>query len=228
MASASASSARVCFRRDFRVARRTRRTCARSNRCPSQCSQKLIASLVWPHHCLITIYHAATIGPCGPRPPPPGAAGGGAPPAGGAGTGPRSGWKRYALCVTGSTAIVFAPANVATVATTVYLSGASWWTTVTLPSPPFGMYISFFDGSHPKASTRVPFVMDATTLPVLASTTTDVLLQPEKMRFDALSYAIPVGPSHGASGQDAVAFHVLASITWMVFFPSLFTKMCPL
>ena len=55
--------------------------------------------------------------------------------------------------------------------------------------------------------------MDATILPVLASTTTDVLLHPEKMRFDALSYAMPVGPSQGASGQDAVAFHVLTSIT---------------
>jgi len=90
------------------------------------------------------------------------------------------------------------------------------------------MYISFRDGSQPSASTRVPFGMDATTLPVLASSTTDVLLQPEKMRFDALSYAMPVGPSHGASGHEAVAFHVLTSITWMVFLLSLFTKMCPL
>ena len=28
---------------------------------------------------------------------------------------------------------------------------------------------------------------------------------------------MPVGPSHGASGHDAVAFHVLTSITWIVF-----------
>src|SRR5205823_13588343 len=79
------------------------------------------------------------IGPWGPRPRPrrPGA-GVGASGAGG-GAGPRSGWKRYALWVTGSTAMVFAPANVGTVATTVYVSGESWWTTVTLPSPPFGM-----------------------------------------------------------------------------------------
>src|SRR2546423_6361388 len=90
------------------------------------------------------------------------------------------------------------------------------------------MKISFSDGSHPNASTRVPFVMDATTLPVLASTTTDVLLQPEKIRFVAASYAIPVGPSHGASGHDAVAFQVLASITWIVFLLSLLTKMRPL
>ena len=55
--------------------------------------------------------------------------------------------------------------------------------------------------------------MVATILPELASTTTDVLLQPEKMRFEALSYAMPVGPSHGASGHEAVAFHVLTSIT---------------
>lgn len=88
-------------------------------------------------YCLITINHAATIGPCGPPPRPPVA--GGVTPARGAGAGPRSGWKRYALCVTGSTAIVFAPANVSTVATVMYLSGESWWTTVTLPSPPFGM-----------------------------------------------------------------------------------------
>ena len=74
-------------------------------------------------YCWITMNHAATIGPCGPRPGPPAA--GGAAPAGGAGAGPRSGWKRYALCVTGSTAIVFAPANVSTVATVVYLSGES-------------------------------------------------------------------------------------------------------
>src|SRR5438876_3063677 len=70
--------------------------------------------------------------------------------------------------------------------------------------------------------------MDATILPVLASTTTDVLLHPEKMRFVALSYAIPVGPSHGASGHDAVAFHVFTSMTWIVFLPSLLTKTWPL
>src|SRR5512143_1579233 len=104
--------------------------------------------------------------------------------------------------------MVFAPANVLTVATVEYLSGESWWTTVTFPSPPFGMYISFCDGSHPRASTRVPFMMAVTTLPVFGSTTTDVLLQPAKIRFDALSYAMPVGPSHGASGQEAVAFQV--------------------
>src|SRR6202022_926281 len=82
--------------------------------------------------------------------------------------------------------------------------------------------------SHPKASTRVPFVMDATILPVLASTTTEVLLQPEKMRFVPLSYAMPLGPSHGPSGDEAGAFRVLTSITWIVFLPSLLTKMCPL
>ena len=75
-------------------------------------------------YCLITINHAATIGPCGPRPRPRPAGGGGAS-AGGAGAGPRSGWNKYALCEVGSTAIVFAPANVSTVATVVYLSGES-------------------------------------------------------------------------------------------------------
>src|ERR1700704_3991347 len=90
------------------------------------------------------------------------------------------------------------------------------------------MKISFFPGSHPRASTRVPFLIDATILPVLASTTTDVPLQPEKMRFEALSYAMPVGPSHGASGHEAVAFHVLTSMTWIVCLLSLLTKMCPL
>src|SRR5204862_5556616 len=70
--------------------------------------------------------------------------------------------------------------------------------------------------------------MVATTLPVFGSTTTDVLLQPEKIRLDALSYAMPVGPSHGESGHEAVAFHVLTSITCIVFLPSLLTKMCPL
>ena len=39
------------------------------------------------------------------------------------------------MCFTSSTAIVFAPLNVATVATVVYLSGASSCTTVTDPSP---------------------------------------------------------------------------------------------
>ena len=48
--------------------------------------------------------------------------------------------------------------------------------------------------------------MFATTLPDAASTTTDVLPQPEKIRFVAWSYAMPVGPSHGASGHDATAF----------------------
>src|SRR5258708_6534833 len=124
--------------------------------------------------------------------------------------------------------MVFAPANVSTVATTVYLSGPSWCATVTLPSPPFGINTSFRPGSHPSASTRVPFGMVATILPVLASSTTDVLLQPEKIRFDALSYAMPVGPSQGARGHDAVAFHVLTSITCIVFLLSLLTKMCPL
>src|SRR5882724_2810141 len=70
--------------------------------------------------------------------------------------------------------------------------------------------------------------MVATTLPVYGSTTTDELLQPEKIRFEALSYAMPVGPSHGASGHEAVAFHVLTSITWIVCLLSLLTKMCPL
>ena len=83
--------------------------------------------------------------------------------------------------------MVLAPANVATVPTTEYLSGLSWCTTVTFPSPPFGIRISFLAGSQPRASTRVPFAIEATTLPVLASTTTDVLLQPEKIRFEALS-----------------------------------------
>src|ERR1700704_6280846 len=70
--------------------------------------------------------------------------------------------------------------------------------------------------------------MVATILPVLASTTTEVLLQPAKMRFDDLSYAMPVGSLHGSSGHEAVAFHVLTSITCIVFLPSLLTKMCPL
>jgi hypothetical protein len=83
--------------------------------------------------------------------------------------------------------MVFAPATVGTVATTEYLSAGSWWTTVTFPSPPSGMKISFFDGSQPRASTRVPLSIDASTLPELASTTTDVLLQPAKMRLVALS-----------------------------------------
>ena len=39
---------------------------------------------------------------------------------------------------------------------------------------------------------------------------------------------MPVGPSHGASGHEAVAFQVFTSITWIVFLPSLLTKMCPL
>ena len=40
-------------------------------------------------------------------------------------------------------ATILAPAKVGTIATTVYLSGESWWTTVTFPSPPLGMNISF-------------------------------------------------------------------------------------
>src|SRR5262245_31877574 len=131
--------------------------------------------------------HAATIGPGAPRPRPPRPGAGAGASAGGGGAGPRSGWNRYALCVDGSTAMVFAPANVGTVATTVYLSAASCRATVTVPSPTSGRSISFFAGSHPSASTRVPFEIDATTLPVLASTTTDVRLHPEKMRFDAAS-----------------------------------------
>src|SRR5882672_7877322 len=126
-------------------------------------------------------------GPWGPRPRPPPPAGGAGASAAGGGAGPRSGWKRYALWVAGSTVMVFAPGNVATVATTVYWSGESWCTTVTLPSPPFGMNISFFDASHPRASTRVPFLIVATTLPVFGFTTTELLLQPTKIRSEALS-----------------------------------------
>src|SRR5256885_8189459 len=59
-------------------------------------------------------------------------------PGAGAGAGPYSGWNRYATCFTGSTLMVFAPRIVATVATTVYLSGASSCTTVTLLSRPAG------------------------------------------------------------------------------------------
>src|SRR3974390_150293 len=121
------------------------------------------------------------IGPCGPRPFALGAS------AGGAGAGPRSGWNKYTLWDFGSTAMVFAPGNVVTVATSVYLSGESWCTTVTLPSPPFGMYISFFEGSHASASTRVPFLIVATILPFVGSTTTDWPLQPDKTPFDGLS-----------------------------------------
>src|SRR5215831_16054655 len=72
---------------------------------------------------LTTINQEATIGPAGPRPRPRPSAG--AAPAGGAGAGPRSGWNRYTLWLFGSTVIVFAPANVATVSTTVYLSAES-------------------------------------------------------------------------------------------------------
>src|SRR5438445_6012551 len=72
-----------------------------------------------------------------PRRPGPGGAGGA--PGAGAGAGPYSGWNRYATCFTGSTLMVFAPRIVATVATTVYLSGASSCTTVTLLSRPAGM-----------------------------------------------------------------------------------------
>src|SRR2546427_5207616 len=68
----------------------------------------------------MTKTHEATIGPCGPRPRPPCPAAGGAP-AGGAGAGPRSGWKRYTLCVFGSTAIVFAPAKQAVGRNAFYL-----------------------------------------------------------------------------------------------------------
>src|SRR5258708_20071309 len=89
------------------------------------------------------------------------------------------------------------------------------------------MKISFFDGSHPSASTLVPFLISATTLPVAGLTTTEELLHPEKIRSEALSYAMPVGPSHGASGHEAVVFHVFTSTTWIVFLLSLLTKICP-
>ena len=58
--------------------------------------------------------------------------------------------------------------------------------------------------SQPSASTPFPFLICATTLPVVASTTTEVPLQPEKMRFVVRSIAMPVGPSHGRDvpGRD--------------------------
>src|SRR6185503_9014291 len=88
--------------------------------------------------------------------------------------------------------------------------------------------MSFSVGSHPSASTPSPFAMVATTFPVVASTTTDVLPHPEKIRLVGRSYAIPVGPSHGAIGHDASTRIVLTSITWIVFVPSLLTKILPL
>ena len=75
------------------------------------------------------------------------------------------------------------------------------------------MYISFSSGSQPSASTSSPLAIVATTLPVFASVTTDVLLHPEKIRSLALSYAMPVGLSHGAIGHDANTFMVFASST---------------
>src|SRR5881296_1408287 len=67
--------------------------------------REVLRKLVSSRYCLMTINHAARIGPCGPRPRPRGPAAGGGAPAGGAGAGPRSGWKRYAVWVFGSTAI---------------------------------------------------------------------------------------------------------------------------
>src|SRR5690242_8671491 len=90
---------------------------------PVSARQSTTAVIAPKGYCLIAINHAAMTGPCGPRPRPPGAGGGAS--AGGAGAGPRSGWNRYTLCVLVSTQIVFAPANVGTVSTTVYLSGES-------------------------------------------------------------------------------------------------------
>jgi len=60
------------------------------------------------------------------------------------------------------------------------------------------------------------------------STTTDFPLQPEKSRPVARSYAMPVGPSHGDSGQDATTFNVFSSMTCIVLVPSLFTKILPI
>src|SRR5439155_7468528 len=57
--------------------------------------------------------------------------------------------------------------------------------------------------------------------------TTEVLPHPEKIRFVARSYAMPVGPSQGASGHEARTFIALTSITWMVLLPSLLTKIFP-
>src|SRR2546427_799046 len=103
--------------------------------------------------------HAATTGPRGPRLP---SAGGGEP----GGTGPYSGWNRYATCFTGATAMVLAPRIVATVATTVYLSGASSRTTLTLLSRPAGMEIRCCEASQPRASTPSPFAIVGTTVPI--------------------------------------------------------------
>src|SRR5437879_4208361 len=88
--------------------------------------------------------------------------------------------------------------------------------------------MSFSSASHPSSSTPSPLVIVATIVPDAGSTTTDVLPHPEKMRFVARSYAMPVGPSQGASGHDASTFICLASITWMVLLPSLLTNSLPL
>src|SRR2546425_7992556 len=86
---------------------------------------------------LIAKNHAPMTGPRGGRAP---GCGGGAPGAGAeAGAGPYSGWNRQATWFSGSTLMVLAPRMVATVATTLYLSGVSSCTTVTLLSRPAGM-----------------------------------------------------------------------------------------
>jgi hypothetical protein len=104
--------------------------------------------------------------------------------------------------------MVLAPANVSTVAT-VYIGRILMdYGDVALAT---GNEISFFDGSQPSVHARA--VLDGRhDFSLSASTTTEVLLQPRKCGSRPCHTRFP-WPRTGASGHEAVAFHVLTSIT---------------
>src|SRR5262249_6473799 len=108
---------------------------------------------------------------------------------------------KNSLCVFRSNAIVFEPVRVLIVSTAVYLSGASWRMTDTVPSP-HELKTSFNSGSNELASTRSPMGTVATIFPLSEFMTKRALLrQPTNRRWLRASIAMLTGVLAGAIGQ---------------------------
>ena len=119
-----------------------------------------------------------------------------------------------------------APNCVAIFPTTVYRSAESWCMTVTNPSRQVANIRPRL-GSKPAPSGSPAIEGVATTLPVSAFTTVNVLSQATKRRRFRLSYARADGPLHGARGQDPLRTRDRASNSTIEFLSSRFTKTLP-
>ena len=146
----------------------------------------------------------------------------------GAGGGPKSALTVKMRCVFSSNSIVRAPRLVGTVATTVYLSGESSWTTLTVPSPPFALKANPVSGSKAAASVPGPIGTVVTTFPSFAFTTAiNLLEQTEKILSCFRSMASPDGSEQGASDDRRVTVSLFESISTSSLVSSIFTNTRP-